>query len=195
MGLGSDHDDAQAERSCCKHRSKQLCSSTSTVPPPSLPRVSKAQGFPSSVVSSASVEAMKEDVEVCLTGASVVDLVVQEESVPVLAEAVTSAALAVVDDANASSQSVVEEDNAASQDCPSLPFSSHLSGDSIDLLNALGSIQDDSLAALADDTSNVGASSTCTSFSDQLHADRLQKLLLSELPLGSVDSDVESAVH
>ena len=58
----------------------------------------------------------------------------------------------------------------------------------------LASVQDDSLAPLQDDASDVGASSTYMSFSDQLRADQLQELLLNELPSGSFNSDVESNV-
>ena len=100
----------------------------------------------------------------------------------------------LLDDANASPQSIVGDDNAASQDCPSLPFSSQQSEESLDLFSALASVQDDLLALLQDDASDVGASSTYTLFSDQLHADQLQELLLSELPSGSFDSNVESNV-
>ena len=113
---------------------------------------------------------------------------------PVLAEAAPSAVPALMDDANVSSQPVLDEDNAASQDCPSLPFSSQQSETSLYLFDALAPIQNYSLPYLQDVGSDVGASSTCTSFSDQLCADQLQELLLSELPVGSIHSDVESTV-
>ncbi len=116
---------------------------------PVLPEAesSATQALPSPVVSSGSPAAMEEDVDACLTGASVIDPVVQVESVPVLAVVEPSAAPALVDDANASPQSVVEDDNAASEHCPSLPF-----------FDALSTIQDDSLAHLLDDTSDAGTS-------------------------------------
>ena len=105
-----------------------------------------AQVLPSPVDSVASAEAMEEDVDACLTGASVIDPVVQEESVPVPAEAVLSAVPAVMDDAKVFPQPAVDEDNAASQDCPSWPFSSQQSEASLDLFDALASIQNDSAA-------------------------------------------------
>ena len=64
---------------------------------------------------------------------------------------------------------------------------------SLDLFDSLAAIHVDSLASLLDETSDVGASSTCTSFSDQPHADQLQELL-SELPSGSLDCNGESHV-
>jgi hypothetical protein len=105
-------------------------------------------------------EPIETEVDDCLAGDSVIDPIVPEKSMPVLAEAEPSAALACVDD-----------DNAALQDCPSLAFSFQQTEASLDLFSALASIQDDSLASLQDDGSDVGASLTCTSFSDQIHAD------------------------
>ncbi len=152
-----------------------------------------AQVLPSPDVSVASAEAMEEDLNACLMGASIVHPVVHEESVPVVPAVAPLAAPAQVDDANASSQSVVEDDNAASQDCPSLPFSCQQAEASFDLYEALEFLQERSLPLLQDNDSDVSASSTCTSFSDQLRADQLQELL-GELPAGSTNSDVESPV-
>ena len=148
-----------------------------------------AQVLPSPAASPAPAAAMEEDVDACLAGDSVVDPVVVEESVPAFAVAEPHAAPALMDEDSAPPQAVVVDENAASQDCPSLPFSSQQSEESLDLFSALESIQNDSLALLQDDGSDVGAFSTCTSFSDQLGADQLQELLLSELPSGSLDSD------
>ncbi len=85
-----------------------------------------AQVLPSPVDSVASAEAMEEEVDVdaCLTGASVIDPVAPEEFLPVAAVVAPSAAPAVVVNVSASPRSVVEDDNAASQDCPSWPISS-----------------------------------------------------------------------
>ncbi len=136
---------------------------------------------------------MEDEVDDCLTGASIVDPVVLEESVPGIAMVDLSAAAALMDVANASPQSVGEDDNAASQDCPSLPFSTQQSEASFDLFDSLAAIHVDSMASLLDETGDVGESSTCTSFSDQLRADQLQELL-SELPSGSLDCNGESHV-
>ena len=77
---------------------------------------------------------------------------------------------------------------------PLCPFSSQQSEESSDLFCQLDYIQDSLLALLQDQGSDVGASSTCTCFNDQLRADQLQELFLSELPLGSLDSDGDSNV-
>ena len=109
-----------------------------------------AQVLPSPAVSSTPAEIMEEDVDACLTGNSVIDPVVVEESVPALAVAEPHAAPALMEDDGAPPQSVVGDDNAASQDCPSLPFSSQQSEESLDLFSALESIQDDLLTLLQD---------------------------------------------
>ena len=56
--------------------------------------------LPSPAVSSASTEAMVEDVDDCLKGDSVIDPIVHKESVLALAMAEPSACLAFLDDAN-----------------------------------------------------------------------------------------------
>ena len=61
----------------------------------------------------------------------------------------------------------MDDDTAASQDCPSLTISSLQSEGSIDLFEALASIQGD----LLEEASDVGAFLPCTSFSDQLYGD------------------------
>ncbi len=161
----------------------------------SSPPVSVAQVLPSPVDSVASAEAMEEEVDVdaCLTGASVMDPVAQEEFLPVVAAVAPSAAPAVVVNVSASPRSVVEDDNAASQDCPSWPISSPQSEPGTYLANSQSLFQDGSLGSLFDDPGDVSASSTCTSSGDQAGADRLQELL-GELHAESTDSDVEPAL-
>ncbi len=150
-----------------------------------------AQVLPSPAASPAPVEGMEEDVDACLAGDSVVDPVVIEESVPAVAVAVPHAAPALMDEVSAPSLAVVVDDNAASQDCPSWPFSSPQSELGSYLDSSLSFLQDDSLGSLFDDPGDVSASSTCTSSSDQACADQLQ-VLLGELPAGTRASDVES---
>ncbi len=82
------------------------------------------------------------------------------------------------------------DDNAASQDCPSWPFSSPQSELGSYLDNSLAFLQDGSLGSLFEEFSDVGASSTCTSSGDQAGADRLEEFLL-DLPAGTTASDVE----
>jgi hypothetical protein len=190
----SEDDTAPAETSC-RHKSKRLRNSTVISVPPSSPPVSVAQVLPSPVDSVVSAEAMEEEVDVdaCLTGASVIDPVAPEEFLPVAAAVAPSAAPAVVVNVSASPRSVVEDDNAASQDCPSWPISSPQSEPGTYLANSQSLFQDGSLGSLFDDPGDVSASSTCTSSGDQVGADRLQELL-NELHAESTDSDVEPAL-
>jgi hypothetical protein len=90
---------------------------------------------------------------------------------------------------------VEDDDNAASQDPPAVDILSQQSESSLDLFEALAAIHEDSLSRLRDDVSEVGASSTCTTFSDQFRADQLEELLIGELPTGTSDSDGESVVY
>jgi hypothetical protein len=101
-----------------------------------------------------------------------------------------------MDDAPVPPQADVDDDHAASQDPPAVDVSPQQSESSLDLFQALAAIHEDSLTRLRDDVSEVGASSTCTTFSDQLHADQLEEVLLGETPTsGTSDSDGESDVH
>ena len=188
----ASEDDAAPAETSCRHKSKRLHNSTAiSVPPP----VGVAQVLPSPVDSVASAEAMEEEVDVdaCLTGASVIDPVAQEEFLPVVAAVAPSAAPAVVVNVSASPRSVVEDDNAASQDCPSWPISSPQSEPGTYLAHSQSLFQDGSLGSLFDDPGDVSASSTCTSSGDQAPADWLQELL-GELHAESTDSDVEPAL-
>ena len=191
----ASEDDAAPAETSCQHKSKRLRNSTAISVPPSLPPVGVAQVLPSPVDSVASAEAMEEEVDVdaCLTGASVIDPVAQEEFLPVVAAVAPSAAPAVVVNVSASPRSVVEDDNAASQDCPSWPISSPQSEPGTYLAHSQSLFQDGSLGSLFDDPGDVSASSTCTSSGDQAPADRLQELL-GELHAESTDSDVEPAL-
>ena len=132
---------------------------------------------------------MEEDVDACLTGDSVVDPV-GEESVPAVAVAEPHAAPAHMHEDSVPSQTVEVDDTAASQDCPSWPFSSPQSELGSYLDGSLSFLQDDSLGSLFDDPGDVSASSTCTSSGDQGYADQLQELV-RELPAGTRASDVE----
>ena len=118
-----------------------------------------AQVLPSPAASPAPVEGMEEDVDACLAGDSVVDPV-GEESVPAVAVAEPPAAPALMDEDSAPSQTVVVDDNAASQDCPSWPFSSPQSELGSYLDGSLSFLQDGSLGSLFDDPGDVSASST-----------------------------------
>ncbi len=154
-----------------------------------MPPFGVAQVLPCLAASPAPAEVMEEDVDACLAGDSVVDPV-GEESVPAVAVAEPHAAPALMDEDSAPSQAVVVDDNAASQDCPSWPFSSPQSELGSYLDGSLSFLQDDSLGSLFDDPGDVSASSTCTSSSDQARADQLQELL-GELPAGTRASNVE----
>ena len=189
----ASEDDAAPAETSCRHKSKRLHNSTAISVPPSSPPVSVAQVLPSPVDSVASAEAMEEEVDVCLTGASVIDPVAPEEFLPVAAVVAPSAAPAVVVNVSASPWSVVEDDNAATQDCPSWPISSPQSEPGTYLATSQSLFQDGSLGSLFDDPGDVSASSTCTSSGDQAGADRLQELL-GELHAESTDSDVEPAL-
>ncbi len=148
-----------------------------------------AQVLPSLAASPAPVEGMEEDVDACLAGDSVVDPI-GEESVPAVAVAEPPAAPALMAEDSVSSQTVEVDDNAASQDCPSWPFSSPQSELGSYLDGSLSFLQDGSLGSLFDDPGDVSASSTGTSSGDQAFADQLQGLL-GELPAGTRASDVE----
>ncbi len=173
-----------------RHRSKKLCK---TSLPPTLssgmPPTGVAQVLPGPAASPAPAEVMEEDVDACLAGDSVVDLV-GEESGPAVAVAEPHAAPALMDKDSVPSQAVVVDDNGASQDCPSWPFSSPQSELGSYLDGSLSFLQDGSLGSLFDDPGDVSASSTCTSSSDQARADQIQELL-GELPAGTRASDVE----
>ncbi len=176
-----------------RHRSKKL--RKASLPPTlssGMPPSGVAQVLPGPAASPAPAEVMEEDVDACLAGDSVVDPV-GEESVPAVAMAEPHAARALMDEDSAPSQAVVVDDNAASQDCPSWPFSSPQSELGSYLDCSLSFLHDDSLGSLFDDhdPGDVSASSTCTSSSDQARADQLQ-VLLGELPAGTRASDVES---
>ena len=164
-----------------RHRSKKL-RKTSLPPtlPSGMPPSGVAQVLPGLAASPASAEVMEEDVDACLAGDSVVDPV-GEESVPAVAVAEPHAAPAHMDEDSAPSQAVVVDENAASQDCPSWPFSSPQSELGSYLDGSLSFLQDDSLGSLFDDPGDVSASSTCTSSGDQACADQL----LGELPAGT----------
>ena len=191
----ASEDDAAPAEPSCRHKSKRLRNSAAISVPPRLPPVSVAQVLPSPVDSVASAEAMEEEVDVdaCLSGASVIDPVAQEEFLPVVTAVAPSAAPAVVVNVSESPRSVVDEDNAASQDCPSWPISSPQSQPGTYLATSQSLFQDSSLGSLSDDPGDVSASSTCTSSGDQTGADRLQELL-GELHAESTDSDVEPAL-
>ena len=173
-----------------RHRSKKL---RKTSLPPTLssgmPPSGVAQVLPGPAASPAPAEVMEEDVDACLAGDSVVDPV-GEASVPAVAVAEPHAAPALMDEDSAPSQAVVVDANAASQDCPSWPFSSPQSELGSYLDGSLSFLQDGSLGSLFDDPGDVSASSTCTSSSNQARADQLQELL-GELPAGTRASDVE----
>ena len=154
-----------------------------------MPPTGVAQVLPGPAASPAPVEVMEEDVDACLVGDSVVDLV-GEESGPAVAVAEPHAAPALMDKDSVPSQAVVVDDNGASQDCPSWPFSSPQSELGSYLDGSLSFLQDGSLGSLFDDPGDVSASSTCTSSSDQARADQIQELL-GELPAGTRASDVE----
>ncbi len=109
-----------------------------------------AQVLPSPAASPAPVEGMEEDVDACLAGDSVVDPV-GEESVPAVAVAEPPAAPALMDADSAPSQTVAVDDNAASQDCPSWPFSSPQSELGSYLDGSLSFLQDGSSGSLFDD--------------------------------------------
>ena len=174
-----------------RHRSKKLRkSSLPSTLSSGMPPSGVAQVLPSTSASPAPAEVMEEDVDACLTGDSVVDPV-GVESVPAVAVAEPHAAPAHMDEDSAPSQAVVEDDNAASQDCPSWPFSSPQSELGSYLDGSLSFLQDDSLGSLFDDPGDVSASSTCTSSGDQACADQLQELL-GVLPTGTRASDVET---
>ncbi len=173
-----------------RHRSKKLRkSSLPSTLSSGMPPSGVAQVLPSPAASPAPAEVMEEDVDACLTGDSVVDPV-GVESVPAVAVAEPHAAPAHMDEDSAPSQAVVVDDNAASQDCPSWPFSSPQSELGSYLDGSLSFLQDDSLGSLFDDPGDVSASSTCTSSGDQACADQLQELI-GELPAGTRASDVE----
>ena len=148
-----------------------------------------AQVLPSPAARPAPVEGMEEDVDACLAGDSVVDPV-GEKSVPAVAVAEPPAAPALMDEDSAPSQTVAVDDNAASQDCPSWPFSSPQSELGSYLDGSLSFLQDGSLGSLFDGPGDVSASLTGTSSGDQAYADQLQ-VLLKELPAGTRASDVE----
>ncbi len=172
-----------------RHRSKKL--HTMSLPPTlssGMPPSGVAQVLPGPAASPAPAEVMEEDVDACLAGDSVVDPV-GEESVPAVAVAEPHAAPALMDEDSAPSQAVVVDDNAASQDCPSWPFSSPQSELGSYLVGSLSFRQDGLLGSLFDDPGDVSASSTCTSSSDQARADQLQEFL-GELPMGTRASDV-----
>ncbi len=173
-----------------RHRSKKLRkSSLPSTLSSGMPPSGVAQVLPSPAASPAPAEVMEEDVDACLTGDSVVDPV-GVESVPAVAVAEPHASPAHMDEDSAPSQAVVVDDNAASQDCPSWPFSSPQSELGSYLDGSLSFLQDDSLGSLFDDPGDVSASSTCTSSGDQACADQLQELI-GELPAGTRASDVE----
>ncbi len=173
-----------------RHRSKKLRkSSLPSTLSSGMPPSGVAQVLPSPAASPAPAEVMEEDVDACLTGDSVVDPV-GVESVPAVAVAEPHAAPAHMDEDSAPSQAVVVDDNAASQDCPSWPFSSPQSELGSYLDGSLSFLQDDSLGSLFDDPGDVSASSTCTSSGDQACADQLQELI-GVLPAGTRASDVE----
>ena len=173
-----------------RHRSRKLHKmSFPPTLPSGMPPSGVAQVLPSPAASPASAEVMEEDVDACLARDSVVDPV-GEESVPAVAVAEPHAVPALMDEDSAPSQAVVVEDNAASQDCPSWPFSSPQSELGSYLDGSLSFLQDGSLGSLFDDPGDVSASSTCTSLGDQAGADRLQELL-GELPAGTRAPDVE----
>ena len=173
-----------------RHRSKKLRkSSLPSTLSSGMPPSGVAQVLPSPAASPAPAEVMEEDVDACLTGDSVVDPV-GEESVPAVAVAEPHAAPAHMDEDSVPSQTVEVDDTAASQDCPSWPFSSPQSELGSYLDGSLSFLQDDSLGSLFDDPGDVSASSTCTSSGDQGYADQLQELV-RELPAGTRASDVE----
>ena len=66
-----------------------------TASSPSPPPVSVAQVLPSPAGSAATAEPMEAEVDACLTGDSVIDPIVPEESLPVLAEAELAATQAL----------------------------------------------------------------------------------------------------
>ena len=173
-----------------RHRSKKLRkSSLPSTLSSGMPPSGVAQVLPSPAAGPAPAEVMEEDVDACLTGDSVVDPV-GEESVPAFAVAEPHAAPALMGKDSTPSQAVVVDDNAASQDCPSWPFSSPQSELGSYLDGSLSFLQDDSLGSLFADPGDVSASSTCTSSSNQARADQLQELL-GELTAGTRASDVE----
>ena len=174
---------------------KKVC--TSAPAPPSPSNASMWPEFPSPPTPTATLEAMEADVDKCLSGDTVVDPIVAHESAPALASTEPAGSPEHMDDAPVPPQPDVEDDdNAASQDPPAVDILSQQSESSLDLFEALAAIHEDSLSRLRDDVSEVGASSTCTTFSDQLCADQLEELLIGELPTsGTSDSDGESVVH
>ena len=173
-----------------RHRSKKLRkSSLPSTLSSGMPPSGVAQVLPCLAASPAPAEVMEEDVDACLAGDSVVDPV-GEESVPAVAVAEPQAAQAHMDEDGAPFQAVVVDDNAASQDCPSWPFSSPQSELGSYLDGSLSFLQDDSLGSLFDDPGDVSASSTCTFSGDQACADQLQELI-GVLPAGTRVSDVE----
>ena len=164
-----DEDNVPLRRRSKKVRKLSLPPTLSSGVPPS----GVAQVLPSPAASPAPAEVMEEDVDACLAGDSVVDPVVVEESVPAVAVAEPHAAPALMDEDSAPSQAVVVDDNAASQECPSWPFSSPQSELGSYLDSSLSFLQGDSLGSLFDDPGDVSASSTCTSSSDQARADQI----------------------